>query len=76
MSSEIIHHYPPELLRLLIDTLPLLCRSKQDVLMFFKGAGVSSAMTADLAEKLAADRTGVNKLEIVRVVLVRLNDKG
>lgn len=76
MSVEIIHHYPPELLKLLVDTIPLLCPSKRDVLVFFKGAGVASTITADLAQKVATDKDSVNKYEIVREVLVRLNDKG
>lgn len=76
MSAEIIHHYPPELLKLLVDTIPLLCPSKRDVLVFFKGAGVASTITADLAQKVATDKDSVNKYEIVREVLVRLNDKG
>lgn len=76
MNADIIHHYPPELLKLLIDTIPLLCPSKDDVLVFFKGAGVPVAITVDLAQKVAIDRSSVNKYEIVRVVLVRLNDKG
>src|SRR5687768_10946343 len=56
-------------------TIPLLCPSKQDVLVFFKGAGVAGAITADLAQKVATDKASVNKYEIVREVLVRLNDK-
>jgi len=36
-------HYPPEILKLLIDTIPLLCRSKKDVLLFLEGAGVEFA---------------------------------
>jgi hypothetical protein len=76
MSIEIIHHYPPEILNLLVHTIPLLCRSKNDVLVFFKGAGVPMAVTADFRQKLATDRDSVNKYEIVREVLVRLNDKG
>lgn len=76
MNIEIIHHYPPEVLNLLIDTIPLLCRSKNDVLIFFKGAGVPGVVTEDFRQKLATDRTSVNKYEIVREVLVRLNDKG
>ena len=35
--SDIIFHYPPELFNLLVDVLPLLNRSKQDVLVFFRG---------------------------------------
>jgi restriction system protein len=76
MSTEIIHHYPPELLKLLVDTIPLLCPSKRDVLVFFKGAGVASVITADLAQKVATDKESINKYHIVREVLVRLNDKG
>lgn len=73
---DIIHHYPPEVLNLLVDTIPLLCRSKNDVLVFFKGAGVPSAVTADFQRKVNVDRKSVNKYEITREVLVRLNDKG
>jgi restriction endonuclease Mrr len=73
---DIIHHYPPEVLNLLVDTIPLLCRSKNDVLVFFKGAGVPGAVTADFQHKVTVDRSSVNKYEITREVLVRLNDKG
>jgi len=76
MNIEIIHRYPPEILNLLVDTIPILCRSKNDVLVFFKGAGVPPAITEDFRQKLATDRNSVNKYEIVREVLVRLNDKG
>lgn len=31
--SDIIFHYPPELFNLLVDVVPLLNRSKQDVLV-------------------------------------------
>ncbi len=73
---EIVFHYPPELLALLVDTIPLLCRSKKDVLLFFKGAGVASDLTNDLEIKVAHDRAGINKYEIARTVLTRLNEKG
>jgi len=76
MNIDIVHHYPPELLQLLVDTIPLLCRSKKDVLVFFQGAGVSKIMLAEFEHKLATDRSSVNKYGIVRDVLVLLNDKG
>lgn len=76
MNVDIIHHYPPEVLNLLVDTIPLLCRSKPNVLDFFKGAGVPSVITSDLQAKLKVDRQSLNKYEIVREVLIRLNDKG
>ena len=46
---EIIFHYPPELTQLLIQTIPLLCPSKPDVLLFFKGAGVPESVFSDIA---------------------------
>jgi hypothetical protein len=39
MSNEGIFHYPPDLMRLLIDAVALLNKSKPDVFLFFKGAG-------------------------------------
>jgi restriction endonuclease Mrr len=73
---NITFHFPPELMQLLIDTIPLLCRSKKDVLLFFKGAGVSDADANDLWEKVATDPDSINKYEIVRTILTRLNEQG
>ncbi len=73
---DIIFHYPPELFNLLVDAIPLLFRSKKDVLLFFKGASVSSALTNDLEKKVNHDRESINKYEITRTVLKRLNEKG
>jgi restriction system protein len=73
---EIIFHYPPELMNLLIDTIPRICRSKKDVLLFFKGAGVNPILTNDLATQLKMDKASINKYEIARTVLTRLNEKG
>ena len=73
---DIIFHYPPELLSLLIDTIPLLNRSKKDVLLFFKGAGASDRVLADLWDQVEVDRESITKFEIVRTVLTRLNEQG
>jgi restriction system protein len=70
------YHYPPELLQLLIDVIPRLCRSKDDVLLFFRGAGAPDAVLADLRLRLARDRNAVNKFEIARAALARLNEGG
>ena len=72
---DISFHYPPELMNLLIDTIPRLCRSKKDVLLFLKGAGVSDALTADLWKTVQFKPGEVNKFEIVRKVLTRLNER-
>lgn len=69
-------HYPPELLALLIDTIPLLCRSYEDTLLFFKGAGVSDGITRDLWQTLREDRKSINKFRITRTILTRLNERG
>lgn len=73
---DITYHYPPELLNLLIDTIPKLCRSKEDTLNFLRGAGVSDANLADLYAQVRANPKGISKYHIVRTVLVRLNEHG
>lgn len=70
------YHYPPDFLQLLIDTIPLLNRSKKDVVLFFKGAGVASEDYADIEAELASDASSHNKYGITRLVLTRLNDRG
>jgi len=70
------YHYPPEVLSLLVDTVPLLFRSKNDVLLFFRGAGVAEDLFADLSQRLRFDRASINKYEIARTVLQRINEKG
>jgi len=73
---DITFHYPPELFQLLVDTIPLLCRSKLDVLTFLKGAGVDYQVMMDLWERVENDRENINKYEIVRTVLTRINELG
>jgi restriction system protein len=76
VTADITFHYPPELFNLLVDTIPLLSRSKKDVLLFFRGAGVPDTMLADLRQRLSTVRDELNKYEIVRTVLRRLNERG
>jgi restriction system protein len=73
---DITFHYPPELLGLLVDTIPRLARSKKDVLMFFRGAGVSQTHLAELAQQVSQSPASVNKFDMVRTVLARLNAAG
>lgn len=73
---DIIFHYPPELFQLLVDTIPLLCRSKKDVLLFFRGAGVSPVYREDLSMQVQLNKDAISKYEIVRTILARLNAKG
>jgi hypothetical protein len=73
---DIIYHYPPELLNLLVDTVPRLCRSKRDVITFFKGAGIPAGVTNDLVAKINRDKESISKFDITRTVLIRLNERG
>src|SRR6266568_5205088 len=73
---DIVYHYPPELLSLLVDTIPLLSRAKKDVVLFFRGAGIDAAILSDLSKRVRDDPQGINKYEIARAVLTRLNEKG
>lgn len=73
---DIAFHYPPELMNLLVDTVPLLCRSKADTLLFLRGAGVADSLLSDLAMKVQTNRDQITKYEIVRTVLARLNERG
>lgn len=70
------YHYPPDLVAVLIETIPILLRSKPDTLEFFRGAGVASMHLADLERRLAADRNSVSKYEIARTVINRINAEG
>lgn len=70
------YHYPADFLQLLIDTIPLLNRSKKDVVLFFKGAGVPIQDYADIGSELESDATSHNKYGITRTILTRLNDRG
>ena len=70
------YHYPPELFQLLVDTIPRLCRSKRDVLTFFRGAGVRGAEIKGLEARLGDDSESINKFHMVWSVLAQLNDAG
>jgi len=69
-------HFPPELLSLLIDTIPRLNKSKKDLLLFFANCGVESSILQKYVVALKRDRTSVNKFEVTREVLTILNQGG
>ncbi len=75
MSSQTdTFHYPPELFDLLIQTIPVLCCGKKDVLLFFRGAGIPENLFADIQEQVVNDKDGINKYDISRNILVRINE--
>lgn len=73
---DFAYHFPPELLQLLVDAIPRLNRSKPDVILFFRGAGVNRDTYKDLELQLKADPKSINKFHIARTVLTRLNEGG
>lgn len=73
---DISFHYPPELLTLLIDTLPKLCKSKKDLLAFFQGAGVGRDVLAPHENLLLSNRDAFKKHDVSREVLTELNANG
>jgi hypothetical protein len=76
MTVDISFHYPPELMSLLIDVIPLLNRGKKDVFLFFKGAGVADSIVATPFQQWQRDKDSINKFEIVRQILTKLNERG
>lgn len=73
---DITFHYPPELMNLLVDTIPRLNRSKRDVFLFCQGAGISKTLMQPVLHEWERDPSGVNKFDIVRQILTNLNQKG
>lgn len=73
---DITFHYPPELLQLLIEAIPKLCKSKGDLLLFFQGAGVSRATLLPFQQLLLTDKASFNKYRVAREVLTKLNEQG
>jgi hypothetical protein len=69
-------HYPPEVFNLLVDTIPLLCRSKDDVIVFLQGAGVDADDLAEVANTVRHARQSITKYDIVRIVLTKVNAQG
>lgn len=60
-------HTPPQLFTLHVDTIPLLCRSKQDLILFLHRTGVTQEDRAEVQQPVLA---------IVRNVLTKVNTRG
>lgn len=71
-----IYHYPPDVFELLVETIPRLVRSKKSVVLFFEGAGVAQEDLIGVEKVLSTNPASINKFEIVRNVLARVNSRG
>ena len=70
------YHYPPDVLELLVDTIPRLIKSKAGLLDFFEQAGTPEELLAEWRTKLHKDRMSVSKYHLARGVLRGLNALG
>jgi restriction system protein len=68
-----VYHYPPDLFDLIVQTIPLLNRSKKAVLTFFNGAGVDPKNYKDISAKLITAPDSISKYDICRTILERIN---
>jgi restriction endonuclease Mrr len=68
-----VYHYPPDLFDLIVQTIPLLNRSKKSVLTFFNGAGVNELIYSDVEIKINTEPETISKYDICRTVLQRIN---
>ena len=73
---DITFHYPPELMNLLVDCIPKLCKSKKDLLAFFQGAGIGAGVLSPFERLLRVDKTSFQKYDVTRKVLIKLNSAG
>ncbi len=73
---DISFHYPPELLSLLKEAVPKLCKSKKDLLLFFQGAGVGRDLLAPYTALLRDNKDAFNKYTVTRDLLAKLNEAG
>lgn len=68
-----VYHYPPDLFDLIVQTIPLLNRSKKAVLTFFNGAGVDPNVYKDISKIINSTPDSISKYEICRTILERIN---
>jgi restriction system protein len=73
---DIVFHYPPELLNLLNEAVPKLCKSKKDLLLFFQGAGLGSGLLAPYWALLRSNKDAFNKYPVTQELLAKLNELG
>lgn len=68
-------HFPPDLVNLLVDTIPRLNKTKKDLLLFFQNVGVPKEYLQSYYTLLNADRSQFKKFDVTREVLAILNEQ-
>lgn len=69
-------HYPPQVFDLLVETVARLNRGKKGVVLFLRGAGVAEEDLAEVDRLVSQNPASINKFEIVRNVLTKVNGRG
>ncbi len=70
------YHHPPELFDLLVEALARLNRGKKGVVLFLRGAGVDETDLSEVDRVVRTDPASINKFDIARTVLEKLNARG
>lgn len=68
------HHFTPDLNAALVEAIPLICRTKTDVLSFFWGSGFRGPQYDELAKLLRDDSSLFRKHQAVRSLLDAANE--
>jgi restriction system protein len=76
MSEQILGHLRPDLIEKLVDAITNLIWGKQQVISFFRNAGVPDNLLNDYEEQLQRDKSSVKKPIMIRTILHRMNDSG
>ena len=75
MTADIAFHYPPDVFDAVVDAVPLLTRSKRDVVLFFRGCGMNRAFLSRIEERIDS-QPKFSKYHITREILAYVNDLG
>jgi restriction system protein len=72
--SEILEHYPPQLVTLITEVLPILFVKRKAILLFFKTSQIPDEITDDIKERIAKNEGSLSKYMMIRTILYRLNN--
>jgi restriction system protein len=75
MTTDLAFHYPPDVFDAVVDAVPLLTRSKRDVVLFFRGCGVDRGFLAGIERRIDG-QPAFSKYHITREVLAGVNELG
>ena len=70
------HHWTPDLLEQLVETVPRMVKGKGALLDLFKGAGVPDLILGPHRDLLARSKDDFKKFVVARTVLTAINDMG